>query len=135
LRHKSNAEQEAAQGPVGSRTPWTVRVRTQLELTPPAQKLHGAIAALLGVRVGPSWVVEAGALVSGTSGVLGRVAWTPTSYWIRPLLAVEVPVLFSGPPSVGVGGSAGLQARLTEWLSVGVEEVEDLIADLEQALG
>jgi hypothetical protein len=106
---------------LGRRSPWQVRVRSQLELPAPAEGLHGAIASLAGFRFSSAWMLEAGALVSGTAGVLGRVVWSPGTGALRPAFALEVPLLFTAPASVGFGASVGAEYQLTPWCIVTAE--------------
>jgi hypothetical protein len=123
----SNAQQLAAVPqvtvPIEPAAPaqWQVRVRSQLELGPPAPGLHGAVAVTGGLRLSSGITLEAGPLVSGTFGAIARAGWSGSFNRIRPSAALEIPVVFTGPLSAGVGASAGVGYDVTPWLTFGAE--------------
>ena len=82
----------------------------------------GAVVATAGYRVLPELVLGGGVLVNSQMGLMARVEWVPINARgrVRPVLALEVPVLLAKTLAVGVGGSVGVQFSLTRWLSVGL---------------
>ncbi len=88
-----------------------------------AQERGGAVAATVGYRLLQSLTASAGVLVTGQMGLLARLEWVPFNAQgkVRPVLALEVPVLFARSVAAGIGGSAGVQVSLTRWLSLGLE--------------
>lgn len=85
--------------------------------------VSGAGAALVGYRVVAPLALEAGVLVSSRIGAMARAAWIPFNLEgrLRPVLALEVPVVFTDSPSVGIGASVGLEWVPVPWLALGLE--------------
>ncbi len=93
------------------------RVQALLTGTP-----GGAVVATAGYRVFPELTLSGGVLVNSQMGLVARVEWVPFNAQgrVRPVLALEVPLLFARSVAVGIGGSVGVQFTLNRWLSVGL---------------
>jgi hypothetical protein len=80
-------------------------------------------SALAGVQLTPAWSIAVGGLVVRNGGAMLRGAWVPWNAGgaFKPVLGVEVPVLFGPAVQVGVALAPGFQAELTSWLSLGVD--------------
>jgi len=80
-------------------------------------------SALAGVQLTPAWSLAAGALVVRNGGAMLRGAWVPWNALgrFKPVLGLEVPVLFGPSVQVGLALAPGFQAELTSWLSLGLD--------------
>src|SRR5205823_1421029 len=83
----------------------------------------GGAMLLVGYKLGPSFTAGIGVLASRSSGPVARLSWVPffVRRSVRPVVALEVPVLITSPVSFGVGASAGVQVVLGERFSASLE--------------
>jgi TolB-like protein len=83
----------------------------------------GAIVAHLDWSFSEAWSAGVGAIIARPFGVMARGTWVPfnASGRVRPLVSLEVPVLFASSPAVGVGAALGFEWRIVRNLAVGLE--------------
>ncbi len=80
-------------------------------------------SALAGLQFTPAWSLAVGGLIVRGGGVMVRGAFVPWNAEgrFKPVLGLEVPVLFGPKIGVGIAIAPGFQADLTSWLSLGVD--------------
>jgi hypothetical protein len=114
-------------GPVASveRSAWdgthlNVTVRGQLS---PLSFPSGAWVAHVDYEFNESISAGLGVIAARPFGAFARVGWVPFNAHgrVRPLIALEVPVLFASSPAFGVGAAVGVEFRLLRNFAVGVE--------------
>jgi hypothetical protein len=101
---------------------WDIAVRAQYH---PASSLSGAFAAHVDVHLAEIFSIGAGGFVTGSPslGVFVRGAIQPFNRdgVLRPVFALEVPVLFEARAWIGVGAALGLEWRPVRMASIGLE--------------
>jgi hypothetical protein len=107
---------------------WEVAVRAQVEAVGGAGGAGGALAALAGARLGEALTVSAGAFITGSTkapeaGVLLRASVKPFNRGgsVRPVFALELPLLFASSPAVGAALAGGMEWQPTRLASFGLE--------------
>ncbi|MBI5545326.1 MAG: hypothetical protein HY901_15660, partial [Deltaproteobacteria bacterium] len=106
----------------------TWRVTAGFQLLP-SDHLSGAWSVSVGAQLGDLLSVELGALLSGvvdrsaSVGALARLNLVPFNQRgrVRPLLALELPLLATPDFSMGAGGAVGLEFLPMPWLALGLE--------------
>lgn len=92
---------------------------------PPTQASSTSVFAsvLAGVSVLPSLSVAAGVLIASPIGFLLQASWVPFNVngRLKPVLSLEVPLVLTGPVSVGAGLAPGVRFDVTHFLSLGVD--------------
>ncbi len=80
-------------------------------------------SVLAGVQLTPAWSVAAGGLIVRGGGAVVRGAFVPFNVLgvFKPVIGLEVPVVFGASVSVGVAVAPGFQADVTSWLSFGLD--------------
>lgn len=80
-------------------------------------------AALLGLQLTPGFSLAAGALFVRSGGAMVRAAFAPVNAEgrVKPVVALEVPVVLGPSTSVGVALAPGLLVDVLPWLSLGVD--------------
>jgi hypothetical protein len=83
----------------------------------------GAIVVHLDWSFSEAWSAGVGAIIARPFGVMARGTWVPfnASGRVRPLVSLEVPVLFAASPAVGVGAALGFEVRLFRNLALGLK--------------
>ena len=89
----------------------------------PGAPLGGAIALSVGWQPIDALTVSLGGLAARPFGAYLRVQWVPFNVGgrVRPLLAAEVPLLFSQPLAAGLSLSPGVAVGITPWLDLTFE--------------
>ncbi|HEY8209296.1 MAG TPA: hypothetical protein VIG99_17530 [Myxococcaceae bacterium] len=98
---------------------WMIALQTDTEL--------GAFGGMYTLRAGrrlfPEVTVSAGAIVTAArlagASVQARAIPFAADFAVHPVVALEIPVLFSGPVAAGVRPSVGLEVSPFSWLSLG----------------
>ena len=87
------------------------------------QGLHGAVSGFFGYRFDERWTLAAGFVGAHPLGASLRASVVPlfAGAAVHPVLALEVPVLFSSPLAIGVAASVGVEWVPNPWLFVGLE--------------
>jgi hypothetical protein len=92
---------------------------------PPAQAGATSVFAsvLAGVNVLPTVTVAAGVLIASPLGFMVQAGWVPFNQRgrLKPVLSVEVPLVLTGPVSVGLGLAPGVRFDVTHFLSLGID--------------
>jgi hypothetical protein len=92
-------------------------------MQPVAGHASAAAAVMVGYQIVPAFALELGGLVGSNPGALVRAAWIPFNATgkVKPLVALEVPLLFTSPLSAGVGLTLGVHYQPARWISLGLE--------------
>jgi hypothetical protein len=84
---------------------------------------YGATVLLAGYGLGDALTFSGGVMLAQPIGFLARAAWAPWNAGgtLRPVVALEVPLLLTAPVALGAGASVGIEYAPLPWLVVGAE--------------